>query len=423
MLTGGFLALWGQGFRIYGFSALFKPISEELGFTRAVTSVASSIGRLEGGFEAPISGWATDRYGPKWLIFGGVFVIGVGLILMYFIDSLWAFYVVWGVIVGTGANVALAIPLQTAIANWFVKRRGIAMSTQMVFSGLSGVLVLPLIAWLITVYGWRITCVIGGVVMLVAGLPLVWFFVRQRRPEFYGLMPDGATIEEEIVDTDQLIDKGVEYATEVEEVEFTLRQALRTPSLWMLTIANAAHGMSGPALYIHGVPFLTDIGMDTLKAAGMMSMMVAVSIPFRVVFGYLADRMKKQNLRFLLGAAYLLQASGFIVYLANQTEPMIYLWFILYGIGLGGGAGLMFPMRARFFGRKAIGSIGGVLSLIMTPIGVIAPIYLGWMWDTTGSYISAFTVIAALMVFASILAFVIVTPKPPAQITDVRKIM
>lgn len=55
VLTGGILALWGQGYHMYGFSALFKPIASELGFSRAVTSVAASIGRLEGGFEAPMS--------------------------------------------------------------------------------------------------------------------------------------------------------------------------------------------------------------------------------------------------------------------------------------------------------------------------------------------------------------------------------
>ncbi len=423
VLTGGFLALWGYGYYIYGFSALFKPIASELGFSRAATSVASSIGRLEGGFESPLAGWITDRYGPRWIIFVGVFIIGLSLILMYYINSLWAFYVVWGVMLGTGCNIALAIPLHTAIANWFVKKRGLASSIQMVFSGLSGVLVLPLITWLITTQGWRVTCVIGGLGTWLVGLPLVWFFLKQHRPEYYGLLPDGATAEEGVADAGQMIDRGVEYAAEVEEVEFTLRQAMRTTAFWMLLIANACHGLAGPAIYIHGIPFLTDIGMDTLRAAGMMSMMVGVSIPARLVFGLLADRVKKQRLRFLLGGAYLLQAAGFAVFLLNQTTAMIYVWFILYGIGMGAGVGLMYPMRGRYFGRKALGSISGFSSLFMTPVGIAAPVYLGWVYDTTGSYITAFTVITALLAFSVVLAFFIIPTKPPAQVTDVRKIV
>ena len=102
---------------------------------------------------------------------------------------------------------------------------------------------------------------------------------------------------------------------------------------------------------------------------------------------------------------------------------MIYVWFILYGIGFGVGMGLMFPMRARYFGRKAFGSVSGSSSLLMTPVGVAAPVYLGWVYDTTGSYITAFTLIAVLVGISAVLAFFILPPKPPARIGDVREIV
>ncbi|MFC2044432.1 MFS transporter [Chloroflexota bacterium] len=165
VLGGGILNLWGMGYYAYGFSALFKPISSELGWSRAVTSVPASIGRFEGGIEGPISGWATDRFGPRWVVMVGIFIMGLGLILMSFIHSLWAFYVAWGVLVGTGINIASSIPLDTTITNWFIKKRGRALSIKWVFAGLSGVVTLPIIAWLISTQGWRMTCFIGGVVM------------------------------------------------------------------------------------------------------------------------------------------------------------------------------------------------------------------------------------------------------------------
>ncbi len=424
VLTGGILALWGHGYHAYGFSALFKPIASELGFSRAVTSVPASIGRLEGGFEAPLSGWITDRFGPRWIILLGVFLIGLGLILMNYIDSLWAFYVVWGILLGTGINIGLSIPLHTAIANWFVKKRGLASGIQWVMSGLSGVLVMRfIVAPLIITQGWRVTCVIGGVVMLLVGLPLVWFFMKQRRPEYYGLLPDGATTEEEAAEISRIVDRGIEYAAEAEEVEFTLRQALRTRSYWLLMLANACHIMAGPAISLHGIPFLTDIGIDPLQAANILAIMVFASVPFRLIGGLLADRVRIGHMRFVVGGAYLLQAIGFAVFLLNQTIPMIYVWFILYGIGMGAGFGLMFPMRARYFGRKAFGSIGGASTLLMAPAGVAAPIYAGWVYDTTGSYITAFTVIAALLAFSAVIMLFVVPPKPPAQVTDISKIL
>jgi MFS family permease len=121
VLASGLLSLWGYGYYSYGISALFIPIASELGFSRALTSVAASIGRFEGGFEAPIAGWITDRFGPRWIVFWAVLIASISLACMYFINSLWSFYLVWGILFGTALNTALAIPLDTAISNWFVK--------------------------------------------------------------------------------------------------------------------------------------------------------------------------------------------------------------------------------------------------------------------------------------------------------------
>jgi len=317
----------------------------------------------------------------------------------------------------------MSLPVDKAITNWFVKKRGTALSIKWVLSGLSGVVVLPLVAWLTATQGWRTTCVIGGVVMGLVGLPLTWFFLKPHRPEYYGLLPDGATAEEGAADTNQMIDRGVEYAAEVEEVEFTLRQAMRTATYWLLIVAYAAHALAGPAISIHLIPFLTDRGIDPLKAAGMMVIMVGASIPSRFIGGMLVDRVRKSHLRFLMGGAYLLQAIGIAIFLLNQTMAMIYVWFIVYGIGMGAGFAIMPPMRARYFGRKSFGSVQGTSMLLTMPAGVLAPVYVGWVYDTTGSYISAFTLIVALIAFSAVLACFVLPPKPPAQVTDIRKFL
>ncbi|MFC2034124.1 MFS transporter [Chloroflexota bacterium] len=423
VLASGILALWGYGYQAYGISALFKPIASELGFNRAVTSVAASIGRFGGGIESPLSGWITDRFGPKWIVLFGVFLSALGLILMNYINSLWAYYVVWGVVLGTGINIALGVPLDTAIANWFVKKRGLALSVKWVFSGLSGVLVLPLVAWLIIVQGWRMTCVIGGLVMGLVGFPLAWFCLKQRRPEYYGLLPDGAANEEEITETEQMIDKGVEYASEIQEVEFTIRQALKTPAYWLLIIIGGIHNLVSPVMSIHCIPFLTDRGIEPLKAAAIMAVMISASIPSRLIGGLISDRVSVKRLRFLLAGAYLLQSVGIAVFLLNQTEVMIYIWFILYGFGMGAGYIIEPMIRARYFGRKAFGSIEGSSMMFLTPIGVLAPVYAGWIYDTTGSYMIAFNLFAVLLGISAVLMAFVWPPKPPTQLTDVGKIV
>ncbi len=80
-------------------------------------------------------------------------------------------------------------------------------------------------------------------------------------------------------------------------------------------------------------------------------------------------------------------------------------------------------MQARYFGRKGFASIRGTTMLVLSPFGVIAPIYAGWVYDTTGSYISAFTLFAALLALSAVIMSLIRPPKPPAQVTDVDKFL
>ncbi|MFC1957254.1 MFS transporter [Chloroflexota bacterium] len=419
VLVGTYLNFWNSAFSVYGFSALFKPISSELGFTRAATSVASSISRFEGGFLAPLTGWISDRFGPKWLIIFGIFSFSSGLILMYFINPLWSFYLVWGGVIGLGGSVS-GVPMAKAITNWFVKKRGLAMSIRSVASG---ILIISLIAWSIETQGWRMTCLLGGVIGGLIGLPLAYFGVKRYRPEYYGLLPDGASPEEESPEAGEMIDRGVAYAAEAEEIEFTLRQAVRTPTFWMVIVSQAGYMGAHQGLGIHLIPFLTDMGIDLTRAAVMMTLAGAIGIGARLIGGFVADRLKKGQLRILLGGGILLQSVGITIFLINPITTMAFPFLILNYIGFGISMILAPLTWARYFGRKAFGSIRGISAMAPMPLVLFAPIYTGWVYDTTGSYITAFITLAAIFTSAAILMFLARPPKPPAEVSDINKIL
>ncbi len=306
----------------------------------------------------------------------------------------------------------------------FINIRGLAISIMMVFSGLSGVIVMPFIALLLTMQSWRTTCLIGGLVIGLVGIPLAWFGFKDQRPEYYGLLPDGAASDDTIDDRYRIIDKGIGYAANLRELEFTLKQALKTPTYWLVTISFALNTLVAPAISIHTIPFLTDRGIDPLYAAGMMAVMIGSSLPARLAGGVIADRLNINNLPYLVGGAYLLQALGITVFLLNQQSiTMIYLWFILYGTGMGVGFTINTIITARYFGRKAFGSIQGSARMISAPLGVLAPIYAGWIYDSTGSYITAFTVFAVILAVACVLMLFARPPKPPSQISDIYTII
>ena len=245
--------MWSAGYYHYGFSALLKPIQSSLNLSRAAVSVPSAIGRLEGGIEAPISGLITDKFGPRTIATIGALFFGLSLMLMYFVNSQWSYYLVWGVLLGTAYNLTSTIPVNAAITNWFVRLRGRALGTKIALAALSGVITIRIITWLINAYDWRVACVVGGLVMVCIPLPLLWIFLRRYRPEYYGLLPDGAKAEikaqkEPASDTEQSIDRGVRYASTFQEVEYTLRQALKTSSFWLLVLSHAGHNLAVPVM-------------------------------------------------------------------------------------------------------------------------------------------------------------------------------
>ncbi|MFC1820652.1 MFS transporter [Thermodesulfobacteriota bacterium] len=402
----------GLGFYAHGFSALFKPIATELGLSRAATSTASAIRSLINGLMAPFVGWLVDRFGPRWIIVVGIIIMGTGLSRMNYINSIWSFYIVWGIIVALGRSLALTIAVDKSLTNWFVSKRGLAFAVRFTIISIVTTIVLPLISWLIETRGWRTTCFTWGGVMF-ACIPLMWFFIRQRRPEFYDLLPDGAATEHEYkADSGNMIDRGVEYAAGFHETEFTLRQAMKTPAFWMLILANSLMMLVQGGFALHCIPFITDMGISPTVAGGMMSMMIFFSIPSRFFCASLADHIRKDHLNFLITGAFLCQAVGITAFLFNQTITMVYVLLILNGIGLGPIRPMLILIRARYFGRQAYGSIEGVSAMLETPLPLLSPIYAGWIYDTTGSYISAFTVYAVL---AFIAVFILCLVRPPKQ--------
>jgi len=379
-----------------GASLLFKPIATDLGLDRTGASVASGIGTLVTGPLFPLAGYLTDKFGPRWVVFGGALVASGGMILLTFVDSAWSYYVVWGVVFVGGLNFAASVAIDAMVTNWFVRKRGLAFSVRFGIMGATNAAVLPLLSWLIESQGWRQTSLIWGLVAL-ACIPLFMVFVKPKRPEYYGLLPDGASPTPGTETTaENMMLKGREYAAHIQETEFTFKQAVRTPTYWMINIGWVVVTTIFSGFSLHIVPFLTDKGISPIAAGSMVALMTFFTIPSRIFGGLVADRVKKQHIRFLLVASLLLTSAGIVAIIISPTIGGIYVLLILYGLGLGAYTPLDILLRGRYFGRKAYGLIQGLSTIISAPISFFAPIYTGWIYETTGSYTTAFILFAVL---------------------------
>lgn len=419
VLAAGIMAGLEYGICSYGFSTYFKPLKEEFGWTRAQISTGYALGRAEGGVEGLFGGYFIDKYGPRLVCIIGTAIAGVGLILMYFINSFWQFLVVWGVTAAMGTSIGGFESLEAAITKWFVRKRGLAIGLERCLFASLAAAVVPFMAFLIFGFGWRKAFLIAGSVTLAIGIPLVWFCVRPRRPEYYGLMPDGAKAGGIKEEAEAVIEAGVEYAGEVGEVEFTLRQLLRTRVFWLLTSSWVFYGLAWSIVQLHQVPYLTGMGIDPIAAAQVLGLTVFVSAPGRLLGGILADRFSTKRLKYLLIIPSFFQILALLIFMRATSLGMVYLFAILFGFMMGVRYSLSPLIRARFFGRKAFATTQGVTGAINLPASVFFPIYVGWMYDITGSYAAVLIQGLALLIIGTIMLFFLDPPKPPAKITKI----
>jgi MFS family permease len=412
----------GVGFVGQGISVIFKPLAAELGLSRAATSLATGLGRLQGGLEGPFAGWLSDRYGPRYIIVAGLCFFISGLVLMHYINAPWQYYVFWGVMIGIGHNLALTISIDKALSDWFVAKRGLAFGIRFSIIGVCQIIVVPIVTWLVIGEGWRTTCLIWAIVMS-AGIPITLLFVKAKRPEYYGLLPDGFSAEQaQTADQKGMLSAGTQYAEGFEEQEYTVRQALKTRAFWMMLFAWSMPIMVMSGFTIHVVPFLTDMGISQTMAGAMLSMMIFFMIPSRFTSGFLADRIRKDRLQYIGATSVLLQGLGLTAFLLHQSVATAFVLLITYGLGNGAVTPVRLSMGARYFGRKAFASIMGVGMFINAPLGFLAPIYTGWIYDIRGSYTIAFMTYAILLFCAMLVLLLLRPPAAPGQVSDISKV-
>ena len=407
----GTLSGLGHGFNTYGISVFFKPIAAELELNRAYTSLAAGIGRLEGGITSPLVGWLSDKFGPRWIVIIGTAVAALGMVLMSRITQPWHYYVAWGGLIGLGLNIGLTVACDKMINDWFIRRRGLAQGIKFTLISIFGIIVLQAITALNELKDWRFTCLIWGLIVF-ASLPLAYIFTKPHRPEYYGLLPDGADAGLGGEKAGGIIERGIDYASSLQETEYSFKQALKTSTYWLLVIGFAVHNFIAGGFNVHVFPFLTDINIAESAASGMMGMMIFFTIPSRFFGGIVADRVPKRRMHLLLVGAFLLQVIGISTFLWSRSLVSVYILLACHGLSSGAVTPVIILVLGRYFGRKAFGSILGTMIAFLAPMGLLSPVYYGWIYDKFSSYDTAFITALAMAAVAVVTTLFIRAPRP-----------
>lgn len=372
-----FLQVLTVGFLFYGFGVLLDPVAATLHLSRGETSYGFSLFTFGVAVWSPLMGILVERYGARLPMLSGLVILPAGLLALGYVTSATAYYAVMGLWLSLGVTAAAGVPAQTLVVNWFRRHRGMALSLTSAGVSLGGLLMAPLVGWLIPLVGWTRAILLPAALLALA-LPVGLRLVRNR-PEDLGLFRDG------------------------DAHDFAEPAALLRPLSWRdmigdkrFRIVAVAYGIAlacMTSVMVNLVSYWTDLGLSHQWATVAFALLAGVGMVGKPFFGRLADRI---DARVGAMASFALLLGGTLLLLV-PTPWIVVPFVIVFGLGIGGAVPMQGAINGALYGRKQFARIAGVL----TPwiVGVQAAFYgiTGYALDHFHQYPPVFVGFAILL--------------------------
>jgi OFA family oxalate/formate antiporter-like MFS transporter len=383
---------------VYAWSVFNKPLQGQFGWSKAeaVLPFEVVIGTIFIG--SLIGGRIQDRRGPRPVALGGVILYAVGVMLASLVSSggeLWLLVLTYGAMGGIGLGAAYITPI-AMLAKWFPDRRGLITGIAVAGFGFGAVITAPVAKALLNGTSDKTSVFLPlGIAYLIAGVIGASFF--RNPPEGYrvpGWEPKAA---------------GPAIAG---SRVYTLAEALRTPQWYMLTAILALNVTCGIAFISQAADAAEEVaGVSAVTAASMVGILGLFNGGGRVFWAWLSDHIGR--MRAFLGMLGLQAICFFILPHAAAFALFAILAALVY-LAYGGGFGTMPATAADYFGTPNAGAIYGAMIVAWSIGGVVGPLLLAALYESTGSYTLAFTVIAIIAVVSLVLPLVTKMPSEPA---------
>ncbi len=375
ILATAFLALFAiVGFALYGPPFFYDFMTKEFGWSRSVVTSGNALGKL---LVAPLfgflAGWLIDSYGPRKLMLTGALFAGTALIGLSFSSSLGAFYLFY-VFNALGYVFGGPLPCQVLISRWFEKNRGKAMGIAYLGIGTGGALVPLISAALEKNLGWHMALASIGVLIVLIAFPMAWFIKDTGKDE--GEKAKAAPI-------------------------VPIKAILKNPNFYLLAVGSMCSIGAVGSIVQHLKLYLRDLDYSQTNAAQVMSFLMFSSLAGRVLMGFLADMINRKYVMILI---YLLVACTIPLLLLPDFTGRIYLFAIIFGIGLGGDYMIIPLMAADLFGIKALGRTMGIILVADGIAESLFPMLVGHLYNTvTQSYATGFIVVICLAMLGAVI--------------------
>ena len=385
--------------------AVFVPlIADETGWSRALIGGAAAVGGLLATGASPPVGWAIDRYGARAVLVSSMIIIGLSTMAMAWLSvHIAIFYsalAIGRIMFSSPLNVGAA----TVVGRWFVRQRGRA--TGLLFLSHSGGMVaFPLVAtWVSVTYGWQVAWIVLGLMVYAIALAPAALLVAQR-PEDVGLLPDG-----DEPDAVNGVATSASTTAETESsLEWTTRQALRTPALWVLAIGTGFLFLLQSGTNVYQADLLRSRGIDL----SLSQLSIVVNAAGTGIGSLLWGRVvEKWRVSYTYAIVALVMAIACALFVIADTVALAFFAAGLFGIAVAGILVVPAVAYANFFGRESLGTIRGVTEPFTSLGQAIGAVASGLVYQFAGGYGIAFVIYAVL---GTITALALLLAKPPVH--------
>ena len=375
LLGGAFLTFSVSASLMHAYTVFLLAFIEEFGWTRAESSLAYSVSQFMSGISSPAVGGLVDRLGSRRMVLIGGALLTIGLLASAFATSLWQVVFLYGFIMTLGSNSLGMVVFVPMISRHFIRSRGLAVSILQSANGFGRALSAPVSQIMISGLGWRTAYLWEAGFMAVLVIPLAAIF---RRTE---------------------VDASRNGASTMPLRNWTLNEAMRTRSFWLLFLVYLLTGVGSFLVSLHQLAFAVDIGFDRQYAAWVLGMGAFFSLPGIIVTGMMSDYIGRElSAMFTYGVSILGVVFALFIHTPDQ-HLLLWLHACFFGLTWGARGPAITAKAADLFPGPRLGSILGVIS-VGTGLGAgLGSWGAGWIFDVSGSYRTAF--------YASIAAYLL----------------
>jgi MFS family permease len=359
------------------FGVFVKVLGREFGWSNAAVSGAMSVSMAVSGVVGILMGKVSDKYDTR-IALGLGLVMGVGsFLLLARTESLWEFYLYFGVGIGICAGCGYS-PVVATVSKWFVKRRAFAIAIALIGIVLGQMAFSPLADYVISSHGWRTAFLVMGVVTFVLALPGIILLSRRPAPAVRSTGPQH----------DVLSAEGSSMGG------YSAGEAAKTGPFWMLIVTGFAMSAGYCLLIASVVPYAVDRGVSERAAALIVTVSAVGGLAGTFLAGWLAARL---SARWALLVLLTVQTATLFAFMGAYSVWSFYLVAGLFGLVFGAGAPMRLSMVAPLFGLRAVGTVLGLTIFAWSCGGIFSPYFGGYIRDITGSYSLAFMACGVLL--------------------------